>query len=142
MINFLANLSSSKMKSKSPAHIFISFKTEERMAAFHLKEALNEAGFKVWWQEEIQCGQEWHGEIDKAIVEAGAIIVLWSKQSMHSQWVKHEASQAIVRSVYAPVRIEPMEIESPYDRIQATDLIKWEGDTKHAGFQNLNKRIS
>ncbi len=111
------------------------------MAAFHLKEALNEAGFKVWWQEEIQCGQEWHGEIDRAIVEAGAIIVLWSKQSMRSQWVKHEASQAIVRSVYAPVRIEPMEIESPYDRIQATDLIKWEGDTKHAGFQNLNKRL-
>jgi hypothetical protein len=122
-------------------HIFISFKTEERDFAVRLKTVLTESGFRVWWQEEIQCGQEWHGEIDKAIEEAAAIIVLWSKRSMSSSWVKHEASQAISKRMYAPVRIEMLEIESPFNRIQATDMFNWAGDTSHPGYQNLMVRL-
>lgn len=126
---------------KSPKHVFISFKTQEREFAFRLKTALNNAGYKVWWQEEIQCAQEWHGEIDKAIQVAGAIVVLWSRQSMLSPWVRHEASQAIVKNVYAPVRIEIIEIDSPYNRLQATDIINWTGDINNPGFQNLLHRL-
>jgi len=95
----------------------------------------------VWWQEEIQCGQEWHGEIDRAIQGAGAIIVLWSKKSTNSIWVKHEASQAIAKSVYTPIRIELVEIESPYNRIQATDMLNWSGDLHHPGWQDLFFRL-
>ena len=61
---------------------------------------------------------------------------------MRSPWVRHEASQAVVRGVYAPARIDPMRIESPYDRIQATDLINWAGDINHPGFQNLLARVT
>ena len=129
------------MKGKDSAQIFLSFKTPERDCAYRLKQALDAAGFRVWWQEEIQCGQEWHGEIDLAIARAGCIVVLWSKLSMQSPWVRHEASQAIVRGVYTPVRLEPMEIERPYDRVQATDLINWSGEKDHAGLQNLLRRV-
>lgn len=131
------------MKLQSDLHVFISFKTDkkERSTALQLKNNLNKSGFKVWWQEEIQCGQEWHGAIDKAIEEAGAILVLWSSKSMVSTWVKHEASQAIVKQVYTPARIEVMEIDSPYNRIQAIDLIDWNGDPNHPGYQNLVKRL-
>ena len=122
-------------------NIFISFRTSEREHALLLKNALVNSGFSVWWQEEIQCGQEWHGEIDKALQNASAIIVLWSKQSLESVWVKHEASQAISKQIYTPVRIEVTEIESPYNRIQATDLFNWNGIESHAGFQNLLTRL-
>ena len=126
---------------KSNPHIFISFKSEEREVASRLKTALTESGFKVWWQEEIQCGHEWHGEIDKAIEGAAAIVVLWSLGSMESVWVKHEASQAIAKHIYAPVRIEVMEIESPYNRIQATDMFNWTGEATSPGYQNLLIRL-
>jgi TIR domain len=114
-------------------HVFLSFKTEEKDFAEQLKSALDQKGYVVWWQEEIQCGEEWHGEIDKAVSDAAAIVVLWSKKSILSPWVRHEASQAIVRGVYTPVRIEPMTIGSPYDRIQATDLFDWHGESSHPG---------
>lgn len=126
---------------RSAAHIFLSFKTEERDRAQCLKSALNSKGFEVWWQEQIQCGHEWHGEVDVAVGSAGCIVVLWSNLSIRSPWVRHEASQAIVRGVYAPARLEPMAIESPYNRIQATDLIDWDGDVNHPGFLNLVGRI-
>lgn len=127
---------------KSPKHVFISFKTEDRDIAHSLSEALKKSGYNVWWQESIQCGQEWHGEIDKAVESAGAIIVLWSKCSMSSRWVKHEASQAMIRGIYTPVPIELMGIETPYNRIQATDLINWSGEQNHPGYQNLLIRLS
>jgi hypothetical protein len=79
--------------------------------------------------------------MDAALSAAGCIVVLWSKESMKSPWVRHEASYAVVRGVYAPVRIERVEIESPYDRLQATDLVTWDGDTGHPDFRDLLKRI-
>lgn len=67
--------------------------------------------------------------------------MLWSEKSIASEWVRHEASQAIARGVYAPCRIELVKLEPPYDRIQATDLIDWNGDKTNAGFRDLLQRI-
>lgn len=123
-------------------HIFISFKTEERASALALKEALEQGGLSVWWQENIQCGREWHGEIDAALLSAGCVVVLWTAASIKSPWVRHEASQAVARGVYTPVRLSPMAIGSPFDRIQATDLFNWKGDANHPGLLGLLARAA
>jgi hypothetical protein len=61
---------------------------------------------------------------------------------MISPWVCHEASQAIARGIYAPARFEPIMIKSPYDRLQASDLIKWDGRQNHPGFQSILSRVN
>jgi hypothetical protein len=121
-------------------HIFISFKSEERTHAEALKAALEQGGFSVWWQENIQCGREWHGDIDTALLSAGCVVVLWTAASVASPWVRHEASQAVARGVYTPVRLDPMAIGSPFDRIQATDLFDWKGEPGHPGLRRLLAR--
>ena len=127
--------------SPDPSQVFISFKSEERDVADLLHRTLTAQGYNVWWQEKLQCGHVWHAEIDEALHAASAVVVLWSPAAMKSEWVKHEASQAIARQVYAPMRIAPMKIESPFDRVQATDLIDWKGTDTHAGYQNLLRRL-
>jgi len=131
------------MRTSSPdlRQIFISFKSEERDAAELLHRTLTTQGYNVWWQEKLQCGHIWQAEIDEALHAASAVVVLWSPAAMKSEWVKHEASQAIARQVYAPMRIAPTQIESPFDRVQATDLIDWKGADSHAGYQNLLRRL-
>lgn len=125
-------------------HIFISFKTDvrSRKVAADLKGVLEDRGFSVWWQEDLQCGSEWHGAIDTALLTGGCVIVLWSPESIVSPWVRHEASQAVARGVYTPVRLDPMEITSPFDRIQATDLFHWKGkdEPAHPGLLQLLDR--
>jgi uncharacterized protein YjbI with pentapeptide repeats len=123
-------------------YVFISYKREEALIAKRVREALIEEGFNVWWDEDLQCGQAWAEKLDEAVMDAACIIVLWSKLSVGSQWVRHEASQAIARQVYAPCRIELVQLDSPYDRIQATDLINWDGDRGHGGFLNLIERVN
>ena len=121
--------------------VFISYKREEARTAESLREALVKQGFNVWWDEDLQCGQAWAEKLDAAVQDAACIVVLWSARAVASQWVRHEASQAIARDVYAPCRIELVQLDSPYDRIQATDLIGWNGDNEHGGFRNLMARV-
>lgn len=121
--------------------VFLSFKSEEKAHADQLHRALTAKGYNVWWQQKLQCGHVWHADIDAALQAAGCVVVLWSPASLASEWVKHEASQAIARHVYAPVRIVATKIDAPFDRVQATDLIDWDGTESHAGFQNLLRRL-
>jgi hypothetical protein len=107
------------------SHIFISFKTEERDIAFFIKNELEKHKFSVWWHEDIQCGRKWHNDIDEALSQAGCVIVLWSHSSINSAWVRHEASQAIVKGTYTPVLIDTIDIFSPYNNIQNCDLTAW-----------------
>lgn len=123
-------------------YVFISYKREEAAQAEHLRTVLIENGFDVWWDEDIQCGQVWNQVLDDAVKNAGCIVVLWSSRSMQSRWVMHEASSAIDREVYAPVRIELCSIPPPYNRIQATDLLEWDGDSDHPGVRDLLTLVS
>lgn len=104
-------------------YVFISYKREDTIHARRLRQALLDARFEVWWDEDIQCGQAWSQVLDDGIRGAGSIVVLWSNTSMHSRWVMHEASAAIARGVYVPVRIELCAIDAPYDRLQASDIL-------------------
>jgi hypothetical protein len=102
--------------------VFISVKSEERQAAAHLAAALEARGIQAWWADKIENGSYWQGRIGEALAASGAVVVLWSKAAMRSDWVKHEASQAMARGVYVPARIEAMDLQTPFEAIQATDV--------------------
>lgn len=126
------------------AHVFISFRNLERDKAFAkaIRTALIDAKFPVWWREDIQCAGEWHGDLDSALSTAGCIVVLWSEESQKSPWVRHEASWAIARDVYAPVRIEPIDMHPPFARLQPTDIPDSDNITKSPGFALLLQRVT
>jgi hypothetical protein len=126
---------------KNRGFVFISYKREDVAHAERLRKLLEASGFHVWWDMDIQCGQVWNQVLDDAVRDAGCIVVLWSTLAMKSPWVTHEASRAMDRGNYAPVRIELCPIHAPYDRIQATDIVDWNGDPNHAGVQRLLSRV-
>ena len=128
-------------KKESKPYVFISYKREEIEEARKIKAVLEEAGFTIWWDEDIQIGQVWSNVLDEAVKGASCIVVLWSKMSLESRWVMHEASSAMDRDIYAPVRIAMTPINPPYNRHQATDLIDWDGNEAHPGIIELKNRV-
>ena len=63
--------------------------------------------------------------------------MLWSKDSIASEWVKGEAAAAVQRGVLVPALIDNVKLPLEFSRRQTADLIGWEGDTSQAGFQAL-----
>ena len=73
---------------------------------------------------------------------AKCIVVLWSKQSIHSNWVLEEADIGKRRGILVPAKIDPVVPPLGFGLIQAADLTDWDSDTTHAEFENFLTAIS
>ena len=123
-------------------NVFISYANEDAASAEMLADALQRAGFSIWWDRHIPPGKTWDDVIGRALDTAGCVIVLWSGTSVHSRWVREEAERAASRSCLIPALIEKVEPPLGFGRIQAADLSQWRGDERDPEFANLVRAIS
>jgi hypothetical protein len=124
------------------AEIFISYARSDRPRAKVLAEAVEQRGYSVWWDPKIPPGKTFDEVIEAAIDSAKCVIVLWSKESVKSDWVKTEASEGKRRQILVPALIADVRIPLEFRRIQAADLINWPREKFHQGFVNLLSAVS
>lgn len=118
--------------------IFISYCRNDRPIAEALARAFEAAGRSVWWDRDIPAGATFDNLIEDALNDAKVVIVLWSRESVKSRWVRNEAEEAAARNILVPVLIESdVRIPLAFKRIQAADLVGWEGDAEASAFQSL-----
>ena len=118
-------------------HIFISYKREDAKLALMLRQALRAEGFNVWWDEDLQTGEQWEERIDQALISSEAIVVIWSSKSINSEWVKHEASIGKIRGILTHSLFEGCEAPAFFKSIHAIDLSDWDGQENDHGFVKL-----
>jgi hypothetical protein len=124
------------------ADVFISYANEDRAQARRLANALAQQGWSVWWDRKIVAGQTFDQEIERELDAAKCVVVLWSKNSISSEWVKNEASHAADRGVLVPAVIDGARPPLEFRRKQTADLLGWEGHGSHDGFVSLCAGIS
>lgn len=122
--------------------VFISYASEDRDQADKLASALGAFGWSVWWDRKIITGQTFDQAIERELETAKSVIVLWSKHSIASEWVKNEAAVASERGVLVPAMIESVKLPLEFRRKQTADLTGWKGGTSHGGFQALCEGVS
>ena len=121
--------------------IFLSYASEDRDTAERLAAALAARGWSVWWDRQIPFGRPFDGEIERALAEARCVIVLWSRSSVASDWVKTEAAEARERRVLLPVAIEEVKPPLEFRRLQTGALIGWSGDASDEAFERLAAEV-
>ncbi|MGZ9076495.1 MAG: toll/interleukin-1 receptor domain-containing protein [Burkholderiaceae bacterium] len=82
--------------------VFVSYAGEDRERAGKLSSALGAQGWSVWWDRNIITGQAFDHAIECESETAKSGVVLWSKHSIASEWVKSEAAVAAERGVLVP----------------------------------------
>jgi hypothetical protein len=126
--------------------IFISYASADRDRARLLADALSQKGWLVWWDRTIPPGKEFDQVIEEALDGAKCVVVLWSKTSTVSSWVKTEAAEAMRRKILVPALIDETKIPLEFRRLQAADLSQWQGESSHPElekfFQSIEANLS
>jgi TolB-like protein len=108
--------------------IFLSYNREDQARAKLFAEAFEGQGFKVWWDVGLRTGEAYDEVTETALRTAKAVVVLWSKKSVQSRWVRAEATLADRNKTLVPCMIEPCERPIMFELTQTAELSHWVGD--------------
>ena len=110
--------------------LFVSYKSEDRDRVAPLVAALEEDRLKIWWDAHIGGGDAWRESIETELNAARCVLVVWSARSTgpEGSFVRDEATRALRRGVYLPVRIDGVDPPLGFGETQALPLIGWKGD--------------
>ena len=121
--------------------IFISYSNKDRPWVEQFAKALETHGWSVWWDRNIPTGGSFNQVIRQELSTAKCAIVVWSEQSVESEWVQAEAAEAKKQDKYLPVKINESEIPLGFTQRTFQSLVDWEAGIDHAGFSQLLKDI-
>ena len=121
--------------------IFISYSSKDRPWVERFAKTLETHGWSVWWDRNIPTGGSFNAVIKQELSAAKCAIVVWSEQSVESEWVQAEAAEAKKQAKYLPIKINESEIPLGFTQRTYQSLIDWEADVEHAGFSQLLKDI-
>ena len=92
-------------------------------------DAFKAQGFDVWWDTTLRAGEAYDEVTETALRTAKAVVVLWSKKSVQSRWVRAEATLADRNKTLVPCMIEPCERPIMFELTQTAELAHWQGET-------------
>lgn len=123
--------------------IFVSYKREDRSAASAVVADLEAEGFTVFYDERIRVGETWDAIIERELANSRSVVVLWSKSSVDSPWVRREARAASAHNALFPVLIEDCSPPLEFSDIQTAKLVgRTPGDRKHLEWRRLCNSVS
>lgn len=124
------------------ASVFLSYDRDDLRQAQQLARALEAAGHAVWWDLRVRGGAQFSKAIEEALESADAVVVLWSKHSIESAWVRDEAAVGRDTGRLVPVSIDATEPPLGFRQFQTIDFSNWSGRGRPKHFSLLADAIS
>lgn len=123
--------------------IFISYASEDRKRVQSLAQALAKKGWSVWWDRRIPAGKSYDEAIHEALKAARSVVVVWTKTSVKSTWVKNESRSGLRRAILFPVMLaDEVEIPLEFEHVQTAQLADWQLDEDHPEFDQFIEALT
>lgn len=119
------------------ADVFISYARPDEAKAIAVADALRAAGYEVWRDDELPAHGAYADVIQERLSTAKAAVVLWSSNSMASQWVRAEADEARNRKTLVQATLDGSLPPIPFTQIHCAELSGWTGDLRAPGWRKL-----
>lgn len=107
--------------------VFLSYARADRKRALPVIAALEKAGIRVWWDGLLEGGDTFLPTTEAALESADAVVVLWSRTSIDSHWVRDEATRGRDRRRLVPLSIDGSHAPLGFRQFQVIDISKWRG---------------
>ena len=106
------------------ADVFLSYARENLSAAQRLADRLRSHGFSIWFDEKLPAHRSFSEVIEEQLEAARAVVVLWSKEAVSSQWVRSEANRGREMNRLVQLRLDDVRVPMPFDQVHCVDLSK------------------
>lgn len=125
------------------AKLFLSYSRKDETKAQRFSDWLERDGHAVWRDEvDIGGGASFSSEIEKALKDCDAILVLWSVHSVQSAWVRDEAGYGRDAGKLIPFSIDGTEPPLGFRQFQLVDLAHWKGQREPPSADRIRKAIA
>lgn len=125
------------------AKLFLSYSRKDETKARRFTEWLEREGHDVWRDEDdIGGGASFSLEIEKALNDCDAVLVLWSAESVRSAWVRDEAGFGRDKAKLIPLSLDGIEPPLGFRQFQSIDLSKWKGRTEPSKAEGIRAAIA
>lgn len=104
------------------ASVFVSYAREDEKQAQRIVEALEQAGYSVWWDGLLRGGERFGPAIETALERARAVVVLWSRHAIVSHWVQDEAARGRDRHCLVPASLDGAKPPLGFRQFHVIDL--------------------
>ena len=102
--------------------IFVSYSRLDRDAVLPIINALSELGHSVWWDGLLEGGDRFSQVTENALETSDVVLVIWTKTSVNSDWVRDEATRGRDRKCLLSVSLDGTEPPLGFRQIQYIDL--------------------
>lgn len=89
--------------------VFVSYSSEDRPRVEPIVQRLVALDLNVWWDRELQIGDEFRHVIGEMLYATRVVIVFWSHSSVVSQFVIDEAEEGLRRGILLPARLDKVD---------------------------------
>jgi hypothetical protein len=107
------------------ADVFLSYGHARREETASLAQVLEAAGFTTWWDSGLLPGDRFRDEIDEHLNGCRVVIIIWTPESIRSDWVLAEADHAWqlkkLLNVHVP-GIDPVQIPKPFNQNHSVEI--------------------
>src|SRR6266487_4163812 len=108
-------------------HVFVSYKHDDGDFAEVLINRVERAGYKTWVDsDKLHAGEDWRAEIDQAIKESCALIVIMSPEARASEYVTYEWAYALGAGITViPILYKRIELHPRLEALQYLDFTSY-----------------
>jgi len=107
------------------AEVFLSYSRTDRPIAQAIAAELQRLGVDVWWDHDLLGGEDYRSRISEVLLRAPAVVVIWSRRSVESQWVVAEASAAREKKTLIPINVDDAEPPIDFRPLHTLDYRDW-----------------
>lgn len=125
------------------AKLFLSYSRKDEAKARRFTQWLEREGHEVWRDEDdIGGGASFSSEIERALEDCDAVLVLWSANSVVSAWVRDEAGFGRDRGKLIPLSLDGTEPPLGFRQFQSIDVSKWKGSGAPPAAERISAAIT
>ena len=125
------------------AKLFLSYSRKDEAKARRFSMWLERETHDVWRDEEdIGAGSSFSSEIEQALNNCDAVLVLWSAASVQSAWVRDEAGFGRDAGKLIPFSIDGTEPPLGFRQFQSVNLSRWKGHGEPPNADGIRRAIA